>query len=1452
MANLATITTNILADSGIDDINVVVSTGSYADPVWITSLAWTKITGAPANIVTGTGSVGQVAYWSSGSAITGESNLFWDATNDRLGVGTNSPATRFEVNGDGAFRVSSGNVGYSLASGADAYSFYFNDADNSYRIYSSIGTADRMILSSAGNLGLGVTPSAWVAFKPSLQVGTASISQIANRAYFTANAFFNGTSWTYIDSDFATQYFQQNGTHIWNTVTSGTAGNAISFTQAMTLWSNSGLSIGTGLVAPAQGLLVQGNVGIGVSPEVKLDVNGSVYVRAGGILYLDSIRGYTSGTLSTTLTELALTNNFGITGANVGIGTTTPDVFGRFYTRTLGLSSSGSTAIQINGGSGGYGQIDFGAAGVRTAGISASANETQWGSVTGIPAIIYTNGATRLTIHGTTGAATFSSSVTSLSSSSLISSVTSNPSNNAVVAARWTSGNGMEMAYFPDFALGYIQNTYPVTIGEPYGDIYFRQNVGGTMTTRMTIKADGGNVGIGTTIPTDKFQMNGGKAIFATSNFNGTNAGGSVFVFSDDNNGGKIWAQKDGNQSWGYLALQPAGGNVIVGTASDNGSRFQVTGDARISNVLLAGGAANIDSSLAVQISSSGGGTQKWFGANKNGSYGLLLGYSETVGLSGVGAYIRQVTSDPLFFVVNNATTALTLASTGAATFSSSVTAARMVLANGDNLSWGGFYGAGIPTIVGFDSALYFYPAGSTSGETMRIFSDGNVFIGSSPSNAGFKLDVNGTGRFSSLVSATSGIFSSVVNVNGASSIEALNVNGNIILQGTANRYIRLQSATNYFYNLSSVNDDFQILEAGSIPRLTIKYPNGNVGIGTASPNRKLAVQGTFTSNEQLLYLKQGDDNGFSFNLDAAVTGNLMVKGVNSGTETASLLTIRRDNGNVGIGNTSPANRLDVNGKILSSTEVQGGSAVMNLTSGYATFGSNSSAVGVRVGRDAFFNDIIINPSGNVTIGSTTDAGFKLDVNGTGRFSGGGSNGYLYVSGNAGAGGSTNPAYLQGMNFSWNKSNGGGESLLTYTNQGGGSNIRFGIGYWNNSTYSEQFTLNSSGNLGLGTTPDAWSSSWRALQVGAGSAIAWTGAGANDFSFSTNSFFDSTDNRWEYRSTGDGAARYSMTALGAEHRWFTAPTGTANQPITFTQVMTLTNSGRLLVGSGISDNGATIQTSGDIRADYTSSIYLQINGGAAGDYRKGFSGINQESGVARGLHIFNYDPDSSQGIKFYGGTFGSRIRFGGFHNDGNFFINTADLNAGFKLDVNGTGRFSDRLTINANSGANALAINGRSSDNTGSIDFFQNNGTTRVMEIGISPTAAEFYYDANSPMIFYTNGSPRLTIANSGAATFSSSVTATSFFESSDATIKKLVKDNYQAKGIESVVAKLYIKNGKQELGYYAQDLEGALPSAVSKGSDGLLNLSYREVHTAKIAYLEKEIAELKKQLKNN
>jgi hypothetical protein len=172
--------------------------------------------------------------------------------------------------------------------------------------------------------------------------------------------------------------------------------------------------------------------------------------------------------------------------------------------------------------------------------------------------------------------------------------------------------------------------------------------------------------------------------------------------------------------------------------------------------------------------------------------------------------------------------------------------------------------------------------------------------------------------------------------------------------------------------------------------------------------------------------------------------------------------------------------------------------------------------------------------------------------------------------------------------------------------------------------------------------------------------------------------------------------------------------------------------------------------------------------------------------------------------------------------------------------LNGTvGNFSINVT------AQSLTTNRPSL--TTSNPFLWTTAGTADWFLGSSPTGI-----STSDLSLYSYGTSSVVlniVKSTGAATFFSSVTATSFFESSDATIKTLVKDNYEAKGIELVVAKLYLKNGKKELGYFAQDLENILPSAVSKGTDGLLNLSYREVHTAKIAYLEQKIKQLENEL---
>ena len=104
---------------------------------------------------------------------------------------------------------------------------------------------ERMRLDSSGNLGLGVTPSAWsLSGLAALQVKNGSLYGYQNEFGAQANTYYNA-GWKYITTAPASQYTQSAGAHAWYTAPSGTAGNAISFTQAMTLDASGNLLVGT-------------------------------------------------------------------------------------------------------------------------------------------------------------------------------------------------------------------------------------------------------------------------------------------------------------------------------------------------------------------------------------------------------------------------------------------------------------------------------------------------------------------------------------------------------------------------------------------------------------------------------------------------------------------------------------------------------------------------------------------------------------------------------------------------------------------------------------------------------------------------------------------------------------------------------------------------------------------------------------------------------------------------------------------------------------------------------------------------------------------------------------------------------------------------------------------------------------------------------------------------------
>jgi hypothetical protein len=105
-------------------------------------------------------------------------------------------------------------------------------------------TTPSMLLDSSGNLGLGVTPSAWTYFKP-LQAVRSAFAGSAGQTAVGYNWYYDG-AYKYYANDYALAY-QQNavsGQHTWSYAASGTAGNAITFTQAMTLDASGNLAIG--------------------------------------------------------------------------------------------------------------------------------------------------------------------------------------------------------------------------------------------------------------------------------------------------------------------------------------------------------------------------------------------------------------------------------------------------------------------------------------------------------------------------------------------------------------------------------------------------------------------------------------------------------------------------------------------------------------------------------------------------------------------------------------------------------------------------------------------------------------------------------------------------------------------------------------------------------------------------------------------------------------------------------------------------------------------------------------------------------------------------------------------------------------------------------------------------------------------------------------------------------
>jgi hypothetical protein len=170
-------------------------------------------------------------------------------TSTGVGVNYTSPAVALHAGTTGATNKFCINT--AVTSGGDiqlrrgAFIGFSNAADaaNSEYLFANggalemgIGGSTAMTLNATG-LGVGVTPSAWdTANYKALQVSRTAVASLSNIGIFAANWFADTGGDKYIANGTAARIDVNNSGQIqFKIAPSGTAGNAITFTQAMTL-----------------------------------------------------------------------------------------------------------------------------------------------------------------------------------------------------------------------------------------------------------------------------------------------------------------------------------------------------------------------------------------------------------------------------------------------------------------------------------------------------------------------------------------------------------------------------------------------------------------------------------------------------------------------------------------------------------------------------------------------------------------------------------------------------------------------------------------------------------------------------------------------------------------------------------------------------------------------------------------------------------------------------------------------------------------------------------------------------------------------------------------------------------------------------------------------------------------------------------------------------------------
>jgi hypothetical protein len=301
-------------------------------------------------------------------------------------------------------------------------------------------------------------------------------------------------------------------------------------------------------------------------------------------------------------------------------------------------------------------------------------------------------------------------------------------------------------------------------------------------------------------------------------------------------------------------------------------------------------------------------------------------------------------------------------------------------------------------------------------------------------------------------------------------------------------------------------------------------------------------------------------------------------------------------------------------------------------------------------------------------------------------------------------------------------------------------------------------------SLGLGVTPN--NSTDPSLESRFGLFM-----GRDETNLLNNAYFNSG---WKYAQTGSFANRYYQDGYNGSHQWFIAPSGTAGNAISFTQAMTLTAAGRLLLGTTtestyLLDVNGTGRFSGGLNINSTGTEMVNINV-VDSSGRQGIrlnNGINSSSGIVAFNSASSTGTDTGGLLRIHQQSTSLSQPAAVFRQDGSADILQLQGASGalrFNIASTGAATFSSSVTVNGliTQGGGIYKVTGTfvlGGGATGTFYTFANSATNQVYFVtvrqqgngannvtgmcfayGIGLTAYNLGQDNTNPVLYLTLG----------------------------------------------------------------------------------------------------------------